>query len=115
MDSLTVQRSTKLMLSICLRSGSRFVESKRERMKKLNCLSIPENKNTRFIFTEKTILGEAEYDNRVQSLLPVPTLGLLLSMGAGEVVGAGEVGGGRQGQWGPSATSLMPEPASTKH
>jgi hypothetical protein len=63
------------------------VESKRERMKKLNCLSIQEKENTRLIHREKTILGEAEYHNRVRSRLPVPELGLLLSMGAGEADG----------------------------
>jgi hypothetical protein len=33
------------------------VESKRERMKKLNCLSIQEKENTKLIYREKTILG----------------------------------------------------------
>jgi hypothetical protein len=56
-------------------------------MKKLNCLSIQEKENTRLIYSEKTILGEAEYHNRVRSRLPVPELGLLLSMGAGEAHG----------------------------
>jgi hypothetical protein len=64
------------------------VERKRERMKKLNCLSIQEKENTRLIYREKTILGEAEHHNRVRSRLPVPKLGLLLSMGAGEAYGA---------------------------
>jgi len=63
------------------------VESKRERMKKLNCLSIQEKENIRLIYREKTILGKAEYHNRVRSRLPVPELGLLLSMGAGEAHG----------------------------
>jgi len=40
------------------------VESKRERMKKLNCLSIQEKENTKLIHRKKTILGEAEYHNR---------------------------------------------------
>jgi hypothetical protein len=40
------------------------VESKRERMKKLNCLSIQEKENTKLIYRKKTILGEAEYHNR---------------------------------------------------
>jgi hypothetical protein len=40
------------------------VESKRERMKKLNCLSIQEKENTKLIYREKAILGEAEYHNR---------------------------------------------------
>jgi len=70
------------------------VESKRERMKKLNCLSIQEKENTRLIYREKTILGEAEYHIRVRSRLPVPELGLLLCMGAGEAHG------GRRGWWG---------------
>jgi len=56
-------------------------------MKKLNCLSIQEKENTRLIYREKTILGEAEYHNRVRSRLPVPELGLLLSMRAGEAHG----------------------------
>ena len=56
-------------------------------MKKLNCLSIQEKENTKLIYREKTILGEAEYHNRVRSRLPVPELGLLLSMGAGETSG----------------------------
>jgi len=60
-----------------------LVESKRERMKQLNCLSIQEKENTRLIYREKTILGEAEYHNRVRRRLPVPKLVLLLSMGAG--------------------------------
>ena len=46
-----------------------------------------ERENGRLIYREKTILGEAEYHNRVQSRLPVPELGLLLSMGAGEAHG----------------------------
>jgi len=33
-------------------------------MKKLNCLSIQEKKNSRLIYREKSILGEAEYHNR---------------------------------------------------
>ena len=53
----------------------------------LNCLSIQEKENTRLIYREKTILSEAEYHNRVRSRLPVPELGLLLSMGAGEAHG----------------------------
>jgi hypothetical protein len=40
------------------------VESKIERTKKLNCLSIQEKKNSRLIYREKAILGEAEYHNR---------------------------------------------------
>jgi len=40
------------------------VESKRERMKKLNCLSIQEKENTKLVYREKTIRGEAEYHNR---------------------------------------------------
>jgi hypothetical protein len=56
-------------------------------MKKLNCLSIQEKENTRLIYRKKTILGKAEYHNRVRSRLPVPELGLLLSMGAGEAKG----------------------------
>jgi len=62
-------------------------------MKKLNCLSIQEKENTRLIYRKKTILGEAKYHNRVRSRLPVPELGLLLSMGAGEA------GGGRRDWW----------------
>jgi hypothetical protein len=68
-------------------TGSLGVESKRERMKKLNCLSIQEKENTRLIYREKTILGEAEYHNRVRSRLPVLKLVLLLSMVAGEAHG----------------------------
>jgi len=34
-------------------------------MKKLNCLSIQEKENTKLIYREKTILGEAEYHNRM--------------------------------------------------
>jgi hypothetical protein len=64
-----------------------LVESKRERMKKPNCLSIQEKENTRLIYREQTILGEAEYHNRVRSRLPVPELGLPLSMWAGEAHG----------------------------
>jgi len=41
-------------------------------MKKLNCLSIQEKENTRLIYKEKTILGEAEYHNLARSRLPVP-------------------------------------------
>jgi len=63
------------------------VESKRARMKKLNCLSIQEKESTRLIYREKTILGEAEYHNQVRSRLPVPKLGLFLSIGAGEAHG----------------------------
>jgi len=39
------------------------VESKRERTKKLNCLSIQEKENTRLIYREKIMLGKAEYHN----------------------------------------------------
>jgi len=56
-------------------------------MKKLNCLSIQEKENTRLIYREKTILGEAKYHNRARSRLLVPELGLLLSMGEGEAHG----------------------------
>ena len=35
--------------------------------------------------------------------------------GQARLVGAGEAGGDRRGQWGPQATGHMPEPASTKH
>jgi len=57
-------------------------------MKKLNCLSIQEKENTRLIYREKTILGKAEYHNRVRSRLPVPKLVLLLSMGQARPMGA---------------------------
>jgi len=50
--------------AISLLGRLRSVESKRERTKKLNCLSIHEKENTRLIYREKTILGEAEYHNR---------------------------------------------------
>jgi len=65
------------------------VESKRERMKKLNCLSIQEKENTKLIYIEKTILGEAEYHNRS----PKPST----SAGARPPPRHG----GRRGQWGP--------------
>jgi hypothetical protein len=38
-----------------------IVESKRERTKKLNCLSIQRERMAGFIYRKKTILGEAEY------------------------------------------------------
>jgi len=72
------------------------VESKRERMKKLNCLSIQEKENTKLIYREKTILGEAEYHNRS----PKPSI----SAGARPP----PQHGGRRGPWGPQATGLMP-------
>jgi hypothetical protein len=73
-----------------------FVESKRERMKKLNCLSIQEKENTRLIYREKTILGEAEYHNRS----PKPT--------TSAVARPPPQHGGRRGPWGLQATGLMP-------
>jgi len=72
------------------------VESKRERTKKLNCLSIQEKKNTRLIYREKTILGEAEYHNGS----PKPST----SAGARPP----PQHGGRRGPWGPQAPGLMP-------
>ena len=72
------------------------VESKRERMKKLNCLSIQEKENTRLIYREKAILGEAEYHNRS----PKPST----SAGARPP----PQHGGRRGPWGLQATGLMP-------
>jgi hypothetical protein len=54
------------------------VESKRETTKKLNCLLIQEKENTRLIYRE-------DYTRR--SRVPVPELGLLLGMGAGEAHG----------------------------
>jgi hypothetical protein len=76
------------------------VERKRERMKKLNCLSIQEKENTKLIYREKTILGEAEYHNRSPkpstSAEPVSS-----TWGQARPMGASEAGGGRRGQWGP--------------
>ncbi|KAF8542560.1 hypothetical protein BDD12DRAFT_876218 [Trichophaea hybrida] len=48
-----------------------------------------------------TAKAEAEYQCRA----------LLLSVEA-RLVGAGEAGGGRRGQWGRQATGIMPEPTS---
>jgi hypothetical protein len=82
-------------------------------MKKLNCLSIQEKENTRLIYTEKTILGEAEYHGKVRSQLPVAELGLLLSMGVGEAYG------GRRGWWGQvrpmEAVSHRPHARARQH
>jgi len=78
---------TTVSLPYSMQPTAKLVESKRERMKKLNCLSIQEKEYTRLICREKTILGEPEYHNRVCSRLPVPELGLLLSIGAGEANG----------------------------
>jgi len=72
------------------------VESKRERTKKLNCLFIQEKENTKLIYREKTILGEAEYHNPS----PKPST----SAGARPP----PQHGGRRGPWGPQATGLMP-------
>jgi len=67
-------------------------------MKKLNCLSIQEKENTKLIYREKTILGEAEYHNRS----PKPST----SAGARPP----PQHGGRRVTWGPQATgpNLMP-------
>jgi hypothetical protein len=65
----------------------KYVEHKRARMKELNCRSIQEKENTRNISREKTIVGEAEYHNRVRIRQPGPELGLLLSMGECEAHG----------------------------
>jgi len=77
-----------------------IVERKRGRMKKLNCLSIQEKESTKLIYRKKTILGEAEYHNRSPkpstSAEPVSS-----TWGQARLVGAGEAGGGRRGQWGP--------------
>jgi len=63
------------------------VESKRERTKKLNCLSTQEKENTRLIYREKTMLGEAEYHSRRPK--PSTSAGARspLSMRAGEAHG----------------------------
>jgi hypothetical protein len=74
----------------------RFVESKRERTKELNCLSIQEKENSRLIYREKTILGFAEYHNRS----PKPST----SAGARPPPRHG----GKRGLWGLQATSMMP-------
>jgi len=59
-----------------------IVECKRERTKKLNCLSIQEKEN----FMPTTKAGpEAEYQCRA----------LILGMGQARPMGAGEAGGGR--------------------
>jgi len=53
-----------------------------------------------------------------QSRSPMPSTSAEPSSspwGQARPMGAGEAGGGRRGQWGPQATGLMPEPASTKH
>jgi len=77
------------------------VESKRERMKKLNCLSIQGKENSRLIYKEKTILGEAEYHNRS----PKTTT----SAGARPP----PVHGGRRGPWGLPAIGPNPVPKLT--
>jgi len=56
-------RATVQISSIYYSAKITYVESKRERTKKLNCLSIQEKENTRLIYREKTILGFAEYHN----------------------------------------------------
>jgi hypothetical protein len=73
-----------------------FVESKRERMKKLNCLLIQEKENSKLIYREETILREAEYHNPS----PKPST----SAGARPPPRHG----GRQGPWWQQATVLMP-------
>jgi hypothetical protein len=75
------------------------VESKRERTKKLSCLSIQEKETSRLIYREKTILGFAEYHNRS----PKPST----SAGARPPPRHG----GRRGPWGLQATgpNLMPK------
>jgi hypothetical protein len=77
-----------------LGSVLRVVESKRERTKKLNCLSIQEKENTRLIYREKTTFGFAEYHNRS----PKPST----SAGARPPPRHG----GRRGPWGLQATGL---------
>ena len=72
------------------------VESKKETTKKLNCLLIQEKENTRLIYREKTILGEAEYHNR--SLKPSTSAGARPPPRHG----------GRRGPWELQATGLMP-------
>jgi len=61
---------------------------------KLNCLSIQKRENTRLIYREKTILGEAEYHNRSPkpstSAEPVSS-----TWGQARPMGASEAGGGK--------------------
>ena len=69
-------------------------------MKKLNCLSIQEKENTKLIYREKTILCEAEYDNRS----PKPSTRaepVSSTWGQAKPMGVSEAGGGRRGQLGP--------------
>jgi len=72
------------------------VESTRELMMKLNCLSIQEKENTKRISREKTILGEGKYHSRS----PNP------STFAGTRPPPQH--GGRLGPWVPPGTGLMP-------
>jgi hypothetical protein len=76
------------------------VESKRERTKKLNYLSTQSKGEWQAYIKEKTILGEAEFDNRN----PMPSI-------SAEAKPHPRYGGGR-GLWGPQATGLMPESTS---
>jgi hypothetical protein len=70
-------------------------------MKKLNCLSIQEKENTRLIYREKTILGEAEYHDRS----PKPTTSARARPPPQH--------GGRRGPWGLQATGPNLMPTST--
>ena len=64
-----------------------IIESKRERIKKLNSRLIQELKHTSHIYTELIILSVGEYHKRTRSRLAVPELGHFLSRGAGEATG----------------------------
>jgi len=87
-------------------------------MKKLNCLSIQEKENTKLIYREKTILGEAEYHNRS----PKPSTSaepISSTWGQARPMGADEAGGGRRGWWGQArpmgAVSHRPHARARQH
>jgi len=64
------------------------VERKRERTKKLNCLSMQERKNNNLIPKKRPYSAKPSMITAARCRASVPRLGLLLGMGAGEAHGS---------------------------
>jgi len=83
-----------------------YVESKRERMKKLNCVLIQTEGKTMDLYMKER---EGKLNADCQSRSPMPIISAeLLAWGQARQMGAGAAGGGRRSQWGPQATSHQP-------
>ena len=95
------------------------VESKRERMKKLNCLSIQTEGKTRDLYMKER---EGKPNADCQSRSPMPSTSAEPSSspwGQARPMGAGEADGGKRGWWGQArpmgAASHRPQAPARQH